>query len=317
MLTILECIQAACQELGITAPPAVYSATDLQTIQFGALMNADLRELRLMKSPRGGGWTDLQKVFEITIGPALQTTGTYAAGATTITGIPTTAAITPATSFQVSGQYINQAARVVSVDSGTQVTIDIPTSGAATGGDIVFTQDTYALPSDFDHFVNDTWWDVTNNWILFGPDSPQRYAQETAGIVTTGPRRHFHIVGRGSGQTYRIWPPIGTVENNFTLQWQYISKYAVLDPDGVTYKERFTDDDDLPTLEDNIFIMGAKWRFFQIKQLDYAPLQAEYLDYVNRRIAMDGGATVLDLSRGSVSEYLISPSQVPDGNWPG
>ncbi len=311
MLTILECVQAACNELGLTAPSTVYSATDLQTIQLGALMNADLRDLRLMHQ-----WTDLQSVFEITVGPAISTTGTYSAGATTITGIPTTAAITPATSFQVSGSYINQAARVVSVDSPTQVTIDIPTSGAATAGTLTFTQDTYALPADFDHFINDTWWDVTNHWILFGPDTPQRYAQETAGIVTTGPRRHFRQLGRTTGNVYRIWPPIGTVESNFTIQWQYISKYAVCSAGG-TYKERFTVDTDLPTLEDNIFIMGCKWRFFEVKQLDFAPKQAEYIDYVNRRIAMDGGATVLNLARGSVDSYLISPAQVPDGNWAG
>ncbi len=202
------------------------------------------------------------------------------------------------------------------MDSPTQVTIDIPTSGAATAGTLTFTQDTYALPADFDHFINDTWWDVTNHWILFGPDTPQRYAQETAGIVTTGPRRHFRQLGRTTGNVYRIWPPIGTVENNFTIQWQYISKYAVCSAGG-TYKERFTVDTDLPTLEDNIFIMGCKWRFFEVKQLDFAPKQAEYIDYVNRRIAMDGGATVLNLARGSVDSYLISPAQVPDGNWAG
>lgn len=312
MLTILECVQAACRELGLTAPPAVYTATDLQTIQLGALMNADLRELRLMKD-----WTDLQKTFVINVGQGLSTTGTYASGATTITGIPTTAAITPATAFNVSGTYINQAARVVSVDSGTQVTIDLPTTGAATNGAIVFQQDSYALPSDFDHFINDSWWDVTNHWILFGPDTPQRYQQQVSGIVTTGPRRHFHLVGRSTGNNYRIWPPIGTVENNFSIEWQYVSKYAVQATGGGAYKERFTVDTDVPTLEDNIFILGAKWRFFQIKQLDYSPLQQEYLDYVNRRIAQDGGATVLNLSRGSVDSYLISPAQVPDGNWPG
>jgi hypothetical protein len=51
--------------------------------------------------------------------------------------------------------------------------------------------------------------------------------------------------------------------------------------------------------------------------LDYAPLQAEYLDYVNRRIGQDGGAPTLNLAKGSVDSYLISPAQVPDGNWAG
>jgi hypothetical protein len=114
---------------------------------------------------------------------------------------------------------------------------------------------------------------------------------------------------------YRLWPPIGTVEDNFSIAFEYVSKYGVQDAD-LSYKERFDEDTDLPCLEDNIFIMGAKWRMFQIKQLDYAPLQAEYLDYVNRRIAQNGGAKTLSLSKMPESIF-ISPAQVQDGFFPG
>lgn len=310
MLTILQCVQAACQELGLTAPPALYTATDLQTIQLGALINRDLAELRTMHQ-----WTDLKKSYVITVGPAIVTTGTYSSGGTTITAIPTTAAITPATSFMLSGSYLNQASRVVSVDSATQVTIDIPATGAATAGAITFVKDTFSEPTDFDRFIDDTWWDLTNHWILMGPDSSQRQQQQVAGIVASGPRRHFIQTGRASGSNYRLWPPISSLESNFSIEFQYISKYAVQAAGG-TYKERFTVDTDLPTLEDNMMILGVKWRFFQIKQLDYAPLQAEYIDYVNRRIVQDGGATTLRLDRGSDGDFFISPANVQDGNFP-
>lgn len=313
MLNLLQIVQRACAELGLSQPAAVATATDLQTIQMFQLVNRGLTELRNMNER---GWTDLMKTYVITVGPALTTTGTYSTGGTTITAIPSTATLTPAASYQVSGSFLNQATRVLSVDSATQVTIDVPTSGAATAGTIVFTRDTFGLPSDFDHYIGDTWWDVTNHWILFGPDSPQRYQQEVSGIVTTGPRRHFRQLGRATGNNYRLWPPIATQENNFSLEFQYISLYAVQAVAG-TYQQRFTADTDVPTLEDEMLVMDLKWRFFQIKQLDYAPLQAEFLDYVNRRIAQDGGNTVLSLAHGGVSDYLISPAQVPDGNWPG
>ena len=39
--------------------------------------------------------------------------------------------------------------------------------------DIVIVQDTYQEPADFDHFINETWWDRTNHWPMLGPKSAQ------------------------------------------------------------------------------------------------------------------------------------------------
>ncbi len=64
-------------------------------------------------------------------------------------------------------------------------------------------------------------------------------------------------------------------------------------------------------------IMGTKWRLWQIKGFDYAAMQAEYVDYVDRLIARDGGAADLSLAKPMQSPILITPASVPDGFWPG
>lgn len=309
MATLLEIVQTACGEMGLAQPSVVATATDLQTIQMYNLVNREGDELRQVHD-----WTELQSTWDLSVVAPLTTTGDIVTGSAVINNIPDTSTLT-ADLFTVAGTEINQAARIASVDSPTQITMSIPASGSQVGATIVFTKDTFTEPTDFDHFINETWWDVTNHWMLLGPDSPQRAAQQVAGIVTTGPRRHFRQVGRAP-VNYRLWPPLGTVEQPFTIQYYYVSKNWVLDPDGVTYKSSMTDDDDECTLDSQAVILGLKWRFFQIKQMDAAPLQREYMDYVSRRIAMDGGAKTLSLDRAPAS-ILISPANVQDGNYPG
>jgi hypothetical protein len=307
-VTWLEIVQQACRELGLVQPESVETATDLGTVQLAALVNREGEELRKLD------WTELMAQFIITASVPVETTGTYATGATVITGIPDTTGL-EAQYFVVQGSYINQDARIVSVDSPTQITINIPTSGAATAGDITFVRDTFQQPADFDRYINETWWDETNHWRLLGPDSPQLDQQHRSGIVTTGPRRHFRRVGR-SPVNYRLWPPISAFEEDFSITFQYISKNWVLKADG-TYASTMTDDDDESTLDGQAVVLGLKWRWMQIKSLDYAPAQQEYLDYVARQMANDRGAKTLRLDKTYGESFLLTTQSVPDGFWPG
>jgi hypothetical protein len=79
---------------------------------------------------------------------------------------------------------------------------------------------------------------------------------------------------------------------------------------------RFTADTDTSLLDDQALILGCKWRMWQIKGFDYAPMQAEYVDYVNRQRARDGGMPDLSMTRRSYP-YLITSANVQDGNFPG
>lgn len=308
-LTLLQIVQTVTAELGLVQPTSVVGATDLQTLQLYNLVNREGDGLK-----RTHNWTVLQSLFTLNVGAPVVTTGNVTLGSAIITNIPTTAAITAGT-FVVTGSSIPVAARVLSVDSGTQITMDMVATGSATGTALTFSKDTYPETTDFDRFLNGTAWDRTNRWQLLGPDSPQMDEWHRSGIVTTGPRRHFRQVGSLAAGTYRIWPPPQVVDTPFQIAWEYIS-LNWCQSSGGTAKASMTVDTDVPFLDSQAIVMGVEWRFLRAKGVpSAASLQQEYLDYVAQLIARDGGAPTLSVGK-RLYPYLLSPWNVQDANYP-
>lgn len=306
---LLQIIQAVTGELGLVQPAVVVGATDLQTVQLYNLVNREGDNLKRMHN-----WTQLQSLFTLNVGAPVVTTGNVTLGSAIITNIPTTAAIT-AELFVVTGSSIPVAARVLTVDSLTQVTMDMVATGTVAGTPLTFGKDTYPENTDFDRFLNGTAWDRTNRWALLGPDSPQLDEYHRSGIVTTGPRRHFRQVGSLTGGTYRIWPPPQTIDTPFQIAWEYLSLNWVRAQAG-TLQASMTDDTDVPILDSQAITLGTKWRFLQAKGIaTAASMQTEYLDYVSQLIGRDGGAPTLTMGR-RFNPYLISPFNVQDANYP-
>lgn len=309
-MDLIQIIQAVTGELGLVQPTSAIGATDLQTIQLTTLVNREGDNLKRMHN-----WTALQQLFTLNVGAPLVTTGNVTLGSAVISNIPTTAALT-AGIFVVTGSNIPVAARVLSVDSGTQVTMDMVATATLVGGALTFAKDTYQEPTLFDRFINGTGWDRTNRWQLLGPDSPQLDEYHRSGIVTTGPRRHFRQTGSLAAGTYRLWPPPQIIDTPFQIAWEYIS-LAWCQSSTNVLQTSMTADTDTPLLDSNALILGTKWRFLEAKGIPTAAsMQQEYLDYVGQLIARDGGAPTLSMGR-RFQPYLIGSWQVPDGNWPG
>lgn len=310
MLNLLQIVQAVTGELGLVQPSVVTGATDLQTVQLYNLVNREGDNLKRMHN-----WTQLQTLFTLNVGAPVVTTGNLMLGSAVISSIPTTAAITAGT-FVVTGSSIPVAARVLSVDSLTQVTMDMVATATVTGTALTFGKDTYPENADFDRFLNGTAWDRTNRWALLGPDSPQLDEYHRSGIVTTGPRRHFRQTGNLVAGTYRLWPPPQTIDTPFQIAWEYLSLNWVRNQAGALQASMMADTD-VPILDSQALVLGVKWRFLQAKGIPTAAsMQTEYLDYVNQLIARDGGAPTLTMGR-KWNPYLLGPFNVQDGNWPG
>lgn len=338
---LLQIVQTACDELGLNRPSVVANSTDLQIRQLFALVNRDLRELQQDKD-----WTAFQREYDLLVSAPQFLTGTLIEGTNVITnvfnnsadfnsdfnndfysfgtpGVPANIVANP-TLFVINGQYIPSGARIVAADA-TTITISEYATGSLFRAPLTASQDTYPEPADFDRFINQTWWDRTNRWALIGPDSPQVDQWHRSGIVTIGPRRHFRQIGYnglttagGPLNNYRLWPPPGANNTPIQIAFEYISTTTVLGVNGNTYAPQpyFVADTDIPILDANMMILGAKWRLWQIKGFDYMALQAEWQDYMDRKYGNDGGAKELSLSnrRGG---YLISSGNVQDGNYPG
>lgn len=306
---LLQIIQAVTGELGLVQPSIVIGATDLQTVQLYNLANREGDALR-----RTHNWTAMQSLFTLNVGNPTETVGDVTEGSAIITNTVTAGVV--AGLWVVTGSYIPAAARVLTVDSSTQITMDMVATGTAVGTDITYAQDTFPGPTGYDRQINRTSWDRTNRWELIGPDSPQTDEWHRSGIVTTGPRRHFRWVGDLAGGNYRLWPPPQAVDTPFQIAWEYVSNYWVQSVSG-TNKASFTLDTDVPVLDSQAIILGTKWRFAQAKSLpSAASLQLEYTDYCNQLIARDGGAPTLRASKRPAS-VLLTSWNVQDANYPG
>lgn len=308
--TLLQIINAVQREYGLPVASTVIGNTEPTTVQLLGFAQAELEELG-----KKHDWTALTFEFNLAVQPPLVTTGNTTDNSAVITNIPSTATLS-ANYFAVSGDNVPVGARVLSVDSATQVTLNMQVTSTKTGASLTFMQDTYAEPSDFDHFINQTWWDRTNRWSLLGPLSPQIDQWHLSGIVAVGPRRYFRQVGPFPNN-YRLWPPPGEITDPLQLVFEYQSQNRVRVAGSTTnFAFLWATDTDIPLLDDRAIIMGIKWRFWEQKGFNWLMKRNDYDNYVERAMARDGGAATVSLSSQPQS-ILISPANVQDGFYPG
>jgi hypothetical protein len=317
---ILKMVQNAEMELGLPVSVSVFGqngATDSTGTQMGALANRVLDEIR-----RVNRWTALQFEYNLVVTPVVSTTGNLQPESPVITGIPNTAGLA-AYSWACQGPGVPAAARILSVDSPTQITMTMENTNTevVTDATVQFAQDTYPMPVGFDWYNNRTMWDRTNRWELLGPDSPQMDQWHRSGIVVTGPRRHFRQIGPGVGiyaDQFRLWPAPYELQTPLQLVFEYLSLAAVNQQgQNSVFQQYFTNDADTPLLDDQAIIMGIKWMFWEAKGFGaYATLQSRWVDYVERLAARDGAAPTLNVVK-RVNPIFISPANVQDGFFPG
>ena len=307
--TLLEMVQVAQGELGLPVATTAIGNTDKSTAKLVAYAQAELEELGKKD------WTALTFEYNLIVSAPLSTTGDTVENTAVITNIPDTSSIV-ALATVVSGPNIPVATRVISVDSATQVTLNMEVTGTETGAAIVFARDMYPEPDDFDHYNNQTWWDRTNRWALLGPMSPQIDQWHQSGIVATGPRRFFRRVGPYPN-VYRIWPPPAEITNPLQLVYEYQSLFRVrVNGSNTEFAFLFANDADIPLLNDRLMIMGMKWRFWEQSGFNWMSKRTEYDNAVERQFANDKGAEILNMAAAPQS-ILISPANVQDGFFPG
>lgn len=175
-------------------------------------------------------------------------------------------------------------------------------------------QAAYELPADFARPISQTEWDTGNHWPLIGPETSQQWQWLKSGILSTGPRERFRLVGN----TLEIWPVPGTNTDGgglplpLTFSYYYVSKWWALD--GAQYVAKFTKDGDTCIFDDRLMISGLKLRFFQAKQFDTTAFAAEFQSNLDDALAQDSGAPILSLAKQPAFP-LISIYNIPDGSW--
>lgn len=302
-LNLLGLIGAAAGELGLKPPVSVVGNVDPQAIQFLALAKREGKEFYQMGG-RKGGWQELRGENIFTTN-SLTTTGNTTLGSAVITNIPSTATLTAGIWSFASGLGIATNARIVSVDSSTQITVDQVSTATGTAVALVLGQDAYTLPSDFAYFQQLTWWDRTYRWQLFGPLTAQEWQVLKSGLSPVGPRRFFRLMGN----KFYIHPAPSVTGS--TLVFEYFSNAWCQSLAGAA-QNTWAADTDYYSLDDDCFIMGLKWRFKQAKGLDYAQELKDYTTACDRSIARNGGNKDLRTNVQAKDVYLLNYNNIPD-----
>ena len=295
--TMLELVQQVTNELGVATPTSVAGNTNQDVIQILALMNANGYEFL-----RRHAWRELTKQNAFYT-QYITTTGTWTTAARTIT-MASTAGLD--TTYQVQGTGINQNTYIVSVDSGTQVTVNQDFSASAAGATAYFQKIKYSLPSDYESLVPRTMWDKSKHWEMLGPEDAQQWEWLLSGYISTGPRIRWRLLGA----YFQIWPGMSTAEY---LGFEYRSKGWAAAADG-TVKNSFTVDTDTCIYPDRLMVNATKLKYFEAKGFDTTAMMRNFLTEMEAAKALDMSSANLSLAPrpGTV---LIGYDNIPDSGY--
>lgn len=155
-----------------------------------------------------------------------------------------------------------------------------------------------------DYIINDTIWNRTLRRPLFGPRTPQTWEQQEA-LAINGPWSGYRLIN-GTLVMFPI-PAVGQ-----SCYFEYITKNWITTSTAST-SATWTNDADVPRLDNNLLVLDTIWRFKQQKGLDYAEDFNKAERLCMDLMAKDGGKDILNLGN---ARYDIYPAVlVPAGSW--
>lgn len=296
--TMLQLIQQATGEMGLSVPTYVAGNVAQDTIQQLALINAAGRELA-----RQYPWQALNKQYIITVSYTTITANTTS-GSTSLTNCSSIAGIDA--TYQISGAGINQATFITGTPSGVTMTLSQPATSTNTGQTYTLGKVKYSMPSDFDRQIDRTHWDKSKHWEMLGPETAQQWEWLISGYISTGPRIRYRIFGN----YFQIWPLVSTAE---VIGFEYISNAWASSASG-TAKTSFTVDTDTCIFPDNLMVLALKKKYFQVKGFDFSAYEKDYETELQIAKANDGGSLTLSMNP-RISTILIGWTQIPDSGF--
>ena len=160
----------------------------------------------------------------------------------------------------------------------------------------------FDLPADYDRMPIGV--DISRaNWYTWGyVDAPSlNYWMDLVnGLASPNPGYWIMLDGQ-----IQFRPAVSA---NTTAQFYYISKFAVLDEDGVTRKEIFSKDGDTFLLDENVLKLGIIYKWRAQKRLEYAQDFANYEESLMQSSGHDKGSRITTSARrASMSAYTAYP----------
>ena len=300
--TLLQLVDQVSGEMGLSQPAAVIGSTNNQTVQLLALAQRLGKDL-----VREYEWQRLVKAYVLQTTAGISTTGTITAGSKVITSMGTTVGLEVGNVVTGTGQA--PYAEILTIDSGTQVTLNTPVATSTAAVSMTFAKQDYAMPTDFDRMISDTNWDRTNHWRNLGTKTSQEWQWLQGGIISVGPRERYRIYNN----RLRIFQALTSI---YTFAFEYVSNYWVMSS-GATQGDKgaYSVDTDTAVFPDDLMLAGLKFYFLKAKKLDYAIELGEFTRALSYTKAQDVPVPAQSLAPIGMNP-LVGPWSVQDGNWP-
>jgi hypothetical protein len=300
--TLLQLVDQVSGELGLSQPAAVIGSTNNQTVQLLALAQRLGKDL-----VREYEWQRLVKAYVLQTTAGISTTGTITAGSKVITSMGTTVGLEVGNVVTGTGQA--PYAEILTIDSGTQVTLNTPVATSTAAVSMTFAKQDYAMPTDFDRMISDTNWDRTNHWRNLGTKTSQEWQWLQGGIISVGPRERYRVYNN----RLRIFQALTSI---YTFAFEYVSNYWVMSAAATAGdKGAYTLDTDTSVFPDDLMLAGLKFYFLKAKKLDYSVELGEFMRALSYTKAQDVPVPAQSLAPIGMNP-LVGPWSVQDGNWP-
>ena len=295
--TLLQLVQQATGEMGLTQPTQVVGNTAADVVQIYSLMNSIGYEIQ-----RDHNWEALDKEYRFyTVYTTL--TCTLVANSTSVTTLEATTGLSNL--YIVTGTGINQDTYVNTVTGLHTLTL----SQAATQSGVFtlyFSQAKYPLPADWDRQVDRTHYDKSKRWEMLGPTDAQQWQFLKSSYISTGPRIRYRILGG----YFQVWPAVTTAEY---LGFEYMSNQWANSASG-TAQSSFLADTDTCIFPDRLMVTALKKKYFEIKGFDATAFTRDYLQQLSFAKANDSGSATLSFAPVP-STILIGFENIPDANY--
>lgn len=125
-----------------------------------------------------------------------------------------------------------------------------------------------SIGSDFNRFIDDTIWDRTNNWKVRVYSPVDWHLSKGWSIVSAQAR--VSMLRRGNSVVFDPTPA-----GAYSIYGEYLSKNWC-ESSGGTDQSAWAADTDLPLLDEDLMILGGKWRYLSRLGESYAEEKAEY-----------------------------------------
>jgi len=172
----------------------------------------------------------------------------------------------------------------------------------------------YPMPSDWSYYLDQTQWDRTNHWPLLGPKSAQEWQWLKGGLLSSGPRTRYRVVGG----KFEIWPipAAGTGTTvGAELAMEYVSDAWLMDANVAnTHYSSVQNDTDILLLDPWIVTAYLKLKYWEAKGLNTAAYAKDFMGTWEARIGKNKGAPMLTLAPRART-MLIGINNIPDGSW--